>query len=140
MSSKFTPTQQQLDILAAFKTTRVLKVNACAGSGKTSTLELLAADNPQPSLLLAFNKSIADEAGRRFPKHVSCRTMNSIAYEGFGVKLHHKLNANKNPKLNTMRSLKNIVDWFGLKDYSLAEPAISSRTVAALARETLDRY
>lgn len=140
MSSKFKPTKQQLDILATFKTTRVLKVNACAGSGKTSTLELLAADNPKPSLLLAFNKSIADEASRRFPKHVACRTMNSVAYEGFGRKLHHKLNVNKNPKLNTMRSLKNIVDWFNLKDYTEAEPPIHARTIAALARETLDRY
>ena len=80
MSSKFTPTKQQLDILEAFKNTRVLKVNAIAGSGKTSTLELLADANQKPSLLLAFNKSIADEASRRFPAHVSCRTINSLAY------------------------------------------------------------
>lgn len=140
MSSKFNPTKQQLDILAAFKTTRVLKVNAVAGSGKTSTLELLAVDNPKPSLLLAFNKSIAEEASRRFPKHVSCRTMNSVAYEEFGRRLQHKLNINKNPKVNTMRSLRNIVDWFGLKDYHDAQPAISARTVAAMARDVLDRF
>ena len=140
MSSKFNPTQQQLDIMAAFKTTRVLKVNAVAGSGKTSTLELLAADNTKPSLLLAFNKSIADEAARRFPKHVSCRTMNSVAYEGFGRRLQHKLNVNKNPKVNTMRSLRNLVDWFQLPDYKDAEPPISARTIAAMSRDVVDRF
>lgn len=140
MSSKFTPTQQQLDIVESFKTNRVLKINAVAGSGKTSTLELLAASNPQPSLLLAFNKAIADEASRRFPEHVSCRTMNSVAYTEFGRPLQHKLNLNKNPKVNTMRSLKNIVDWFKLEEYTEATPPISARTVAALSRDALDRY
>lgn len=139
MSSKFTPTKQQLDIVEAFKTNRVLKVNAVAGSGKTSTLELLAQENKTPSLLLAFNKSIADEAATRFPEHVSCRTMNSIAYAQFGRTLQHKLNSNSNPKVNTMRSLKNIVEWFNLEDFQ-ASPPIAARTVAALARDALDRF
>lgn len=60
MSSKFSPTQEQLDIVKAFGTTRVLKVNAVSGSGKSSTLKLLAEEYKQPSLLLAFNKAIAD--------------------------------------------------------------------------------
>lgn len=140
MSSNFTPTQQQLDILEAFKTNKVLKINAVAGSGKTSTLELLASENTQPSLLLAFNKAIADEASKRFPSHVSCRTMNSLAYAEFGKPLQHKLNLNKNPKINTMRSLRNIVDWFKLDEYTDAEPAISARTIAAMARDALDRF
>lgn len=140
MSSKFAPTKQQLDIIETFKTTRVLKVNACAGSGKTSTLELLAEANQTPSLLLAFNKSIADEASRRFPKHVSCRTINSLAYAEFGKPLQHKLNPNKNPKLNTLRSIKDIVDWYSLDDFTQAEPVISARTVASLARDIVDRF
>lgn len=140
MSSKFKPTQEQLDIVKAFNNTRVLKVNAVAGSGKTSTLELLAAEYKRPSLLLAFNKAIADEAARRFPVHVSCRTMNSVAYAEFGKALQHKLNFNKNPKLNTMRSIKNTVDWFDLKDYDNATPAISPRVIAGLAREAVDRF
>ena len=98
--SQIKPTREQLDIIEAFKRSRVLKVNAVAGSGKTSTLLLLAEANKQPSLLLAFNKAIAEEAKQRFPSHVSCRTMNSIAYETFGKRLQHKLNTNKNNKVN----------------------------------------
>ena len=41
MSSKFKPTKQQLGILEAFKNTRVLKVNAIAGSGKEQPISCL---------------------------------------------------------------------------------------------------
>ena len=134
------PTQEQLDVVEAFKTAQVLKVNAVSGSGKTSTLLLLADEFKQPSLLLAFNKAIADEAAKRFPAHVECRTMNSVAYAEFGRKLQHKLNLNKNPKLNTMRSIKNTVDWFCLEEYNMAVPAISARVIANLSREACDRF
>ena len=86
-----TPTQEQKDILSAFKSTRVLKVNACAGSGKTSTLVMLAQDNPVPSLYVCFNKVIREEAELRFPSHVSCRTQHSLAYAEFGQGLLHKM-------------------------------------------------
>lgn len=140
MSHKFTPTQQQLDIVEAFKHNQVIKINAVAGSGKTSTLELLANEFKQPSLLLAFNKSIADEAGTRFPKHVTCRTMHSIAWAEFGKRLQHKIGPNKNPKVNTLRSIRNIIDWFKLEDYTDAVPPISDRTIAALAKDTVERF
>lgn len=140
MSYKFKPTQEQLNIVKAFANTRVLKVNAVAGSGKTSTLELLAEEYKQPSLLLAFNKAIADEAALRFPSHVTCKTMNSVAYAAFGKALQHKLNFNKNPKLNTMRSIKNTVEWFGLQDYTQAVPVINPRVITGLAKEAVTRF
>jgi superfamily I DNA/RNA helicase len=140
LQSKFNPTQEQLCIVETFKSTQVLKVNAVAGSGKTSTLLLLADEFKQPSLLLAFNKAIADEASKRFPAHVQCRTMNSVAYAEFGRALQHKLNLNKNPKLNTMRSIKNTIDWFKLQDYDMATPAISARVIANLSREAVERF
>lgn len=136
MSNKLTPTQEQLDIIEAFKQTRVLKVNAVAGSGKSSTLRMLAEHNKTDSLLVAFNKAIAEEAAERFPSHVKCRTINSIAYQTHGIHLKHKMN-NNNYKL---RYLKDIVETFNLTDYSLAEPAISASTIAALAKDALDRY
>lgn len=138
--SNFKPTAQQLAIVESFKTTRVLKVNAIAGSGKTSTLELLAEANQTPSLLLAFNKSIADEASERFPKHVECRTMHSLAFAGFGKKLAHKLNFSKEKGKSTLRSLSEYVAWFKLGDYEAATPAIAAKTIVSLARDAVDRF
>lgn len=58
-----------------------LKLNAFAGSGKTSTLVVMAqALAPKRGLYLAFNKGIADEARAKMPPNVQCRTFHSMAY------------------------------------------------------------
>ena len=64
MKMKFTPTQEQQEILTAFKEHKIMKVNAVAGSGKSSTLRLLAQENQQPSLYVCFNKQNATEAAK----------------------------------------------------------------------------
>lgn len=71
---KLTPTQEQQAILDSFKEHRILKVNACAGSGKSSTLKMLAEQNDKPSLYVCYNSTVATEARNKFPKNVSCRT------------------------------------------------------------------
>jgi hypothetical protein len=77
----FDPTQEQLDILSEFATGKGLKVSAGAGTGKTSTLTLLAESVPQSRILyLAFNKAIQMEASVKFPRNVDCRTAHSMAY------------------------------------------------------------
>ena len=58
-----------------------IKVNAVAGAGKTSLLVSIAKTlNPTNALYLAYNKAIATEASRKFPKSVSCSTVHSLAY------------------------------------------------------------
>jgi hypothetical protein len=57
-----------------------LRVLAFAGSGKTTTLRLLAAADATPALYIAYNKSTQREAQGRFPAHVACRTMHSLAF------------------------------------------------------------
>lgn len=58
-----------------------LKVNAVSGAGKTSTLIAIAQALPvKHGLYLAFNKAIANEAYTKFPSHIECRTLHSLAY------------------------------------------------------------
>lgn len=139
----FKPTQEQIVIIKAFNENKIIKVNSIAGSGKTSTLLLLAAENVVPSLYLAFNKSVQLEAAEKFPKHVECRTINSLAYMDFGIKLSHKMRANR-PKtknyVNTCSTLKEIVNFFKIEDYTAAEPPIPAKTVAGLVKDSLDSY
>ncbi len=60
---------------------RILKIEACAGSGKTSTLVEIARRNPQTRFLyLAFNKAIVQEAKTRFPPNVKIFTTHGLAY------------------------------------------------------------
>lgn len=87
----FTPTQEQLDAVEMSHVVRNLKLSALAGSAKTSTCVLIAQANPCPSLYLAFNKTMAQDAAGRFPDWVEVRTTHSLAYKVFGRKYAHKL-------------------------------------------------
>lgn len=62
----------------------ITKVVAYAGTGKTSTLVALSQANPVNSLYLAFNKSVAVASEQKFPKHVRCSTIHSLAYREIG--------------------------------------------------------
>jgi hypothetical protein len=52
-----------------------------AGSGKTTTLIELCRANPRVRfLLVVFNKSVAENAARVFPRNVKARTANSLSH------------------------------------------------------------
>jgi hypothetical protein len=52
-----------------------------AGSGKTTTLIELCRVNPRVRfLLVVFNKSVAENAARVFPRNVKARTANSLSH------------------------------------------------------------
>lgn len=58
----------------------LIKVQAFAGTGKTRSLLAYAERRPNRRFLyIAFNKAAAEDARRRFPEHVQCRTMHSVA-------------------------------------------------------------
>ncbi len=61
---------------------KLVKIEACAGSGKTHTLlEMARAMNPSSGIYLAYNKAIADEAAAKFEgTNVRCSTIHSMAY------------------------------------------------------------
>ena len=81
----FPPTPQQQAILDAFGDGKSIAVQALAGTGKTTTLVLLARAllNRSPDARIvytAFNSAIVDEARRgRFPRNVTPSTMHSLA-------------------------------------------------------------
>lgn len=80
----FSPSPRQVAIAENLHGPHNLLVQACAGSGKTTTMVWLAGMIPQHMTVLAlsFNKSIADELARRMPAHVRSATMHSV---GFGM-------------------------------------------------------
>ena len=83
------PTAEQSVIVAAVSRLvpgRLLKIQARAGTGKTSTLELIAQADPNRSMLyLAYNKAINAEAKKRFPAYVVCQTTHGLAWTALGI-------------------------------------------------------
>jgi hypothetical protein len=75
------PTPEQQSAIEKFRTGNPLKIAAFAGSGKTTTLRMLAEATPsRRGVYLAFNKTIAAEAREKFPRSVDCRTTHAIAF------------------------------------------------------------
>ena len=141
MTNTFNPTQEQQDILNAFKEHKIMKVNAVSGSGKSSTLKLLAQENQQPSLYVCFNKQNATEAAKSFPDHTDCRTVHSLAYSVFGKFLLHKLNIFDTVYINRGRTAKEIVKLYDIEDFLVSRNIyIPARTLAVLAKVTIERY
>ena len=76
----FKPTPEQEAAIEAFSTGESLKINAYAGSGKTSTLQLLAHSTHRKGQYLAFNKKIVSDSQDKFPSDVDCNTTHSLAF------------------------------------------------------------
>lgn len=100
---KFTPTEEQLEIIKTSKEMQqgqVLIIDALAGCTKTSTLEMITNEHSNSKFLyLAFNTKIVEDAKKRFPKNTEVRTLHSLAF---------KYEA-KNKKIATNRDINRII-------------------------------
>ncbi|MGW8764292.1 UvrD-helicase domain-containing protein [Streptomyces sp. NPDC055815] len=82
-----------------------MAVQAGAGTGKTSTLALLAHSTKRRGRYLAYNRAIAQEAATRFPPTVTCKTAHSLAYAALGHRYAHRLGAPRRPAWQTGQDL-----------------------------------
>ena len=83
----FPPTAEQQAIISAGKErTESLLVNAYAGTGKTTTMVMLANALPpeKPVMALAFNRTIADTLIKVLPPHFTVKTFNGLGHSAWG--------------------------------------------------------
>ena len=74
-------TNEQKLIIKAAGLGKNFKIKAFAGTGKTTTLELIAKElATKKGLYIAYNKSIQSDAHKKFGKNVTCVTAHSLAY------------------------------------------------------------
>ncbi|MEU5482818.1 UvrD-helicase domain-containing protein [Streptomyces mirabilis] len=100
------PAEEQQAARDVFVAGRDLALVAEAGTGKTSTLTLMGAATSKRGLYVAFNRSIADEATRKFGRNVECRTAHSLAFRAVGRDYQDRLNASARiPARETARLL-----------------------------------
>jgi F-box protein 18 (helicase) len=89
-------TQEQKNII---NSTGNIKINAVAGSGKTTTVIEYARTRPENSriLYLAFNKSVKLEAAKKFQEkglhNVTVETAHSLAYKNVVFQSNYKIKA-----------------------------------------------
>jgi len=90
-ANSFHPTHQQLEVADRFRLGDALRVNAYAGTGKTSTLEFLSKQTRKRGLYLAFNRVIAKEAVGRFGANTACMTIHALAQRNLPAEMRQKL-------------------------------------------------
>lgn len=82
----FQPSAEQLKILESFNNSRDnLLINAVAGSGKTSTLRLIAnqldIEDQAKTLYLTFSKRMVADIKPKLPQSIEVRTFHSFGYQ-----------------------------------------------------------
>lgn len=100
-----TPTDEQAAALTAFGTGDSFVIEAGAGTGKTSTLELLARSTPRRGQYIAFNKAIVLDATARFPASTACNTAHSLAFRAVGREFSHRLQSRRMSPTQLAREL-----------------------------------
>jgi hypothetical protein len=129
-----TPTPEQADAVAKFQTGGTLKINAFAGTGKTTTLRLLASATNRRGMYLAFNKAIADDAKARFPPTVSCSTIHSLAFRGTPRAFQH------GDKMTGSMNANAVADHLGYRAAYVDGLHLSARSQGHLTLETLRKF
>lgn len=141
----YPPTQQQQDVIDAVLGGLNTKVQAKAGSGKTSTLEAIArrvqaADPGKSILYVAFNKSVQVEADDRMPGNVESRTGHSIAYRWAPAWMKSRTTGQRSK--GALRNPEDIAGHLGIKstirDGELTP--LAAKDQVAAAQQAVDKY
>jgi hypothetical protein len=133
MSSR-RPTPEQEAAVAAFRRGDDLVLQAGAGTGKTTTLAMLGKASRWQGRYLAFNKSIAAEAARKFNGNVRCATAHSLAFKAVGHRFLERLNR---PRMSTVK----LAQLLGITmTVAVGARKLRPVTLCSIARETVLQY
>ncbi|MDQ1033095.1 superfamily I DNA/RNA helicase [Streptomyces umbrinus] len=127
------PTDEQTAAAEAFHSGGHLALQAGAGTGKTTTLELLARTTKRRGRYLAYNRAIAQDARARFPSTVTCKTAHALAYAATGHRYIQRLNAPRRPAWQTGQAL-GITKGIRVGERDLSPKALSYATLRTVAR------
>lgn len=134
---KHKPTVEQVEALDSFGTGGSLRINAFAGSGKTSTLQMLAHSSERRGQYIAFNKSIVTDAKTKFPQTVNCSTTHGLAYRAIAGGF-----AGNNEKMTGRISAQKLADVLELKKGWRVDEGhiLPPRSVAFLILDTIRSF
>ncbi|WP_055617854.1 UvrD-helicase domain-containing protein [Streptomyces phaeochromogenes] len=127
------PTDEQTAAADAFHAGEHLALQAGAGTGKTTTLDLLARTTKRRGRYFAYNRAIAQDARSRFPPTVTCKTAHSLAYAATGHRYIRRLNAPRRPAWQTGQAL-GVTRAIRIGERDLSQKTLSNATLRTVAR------
>lgn len=133
----FPPTREQQLAVDAFTTGADLVIQAGAGTGKTSTLRMLAESQPRRrGLYVAYNRAIATDAKNTFPRQTACSTAHSLAFRAIGREFAHRLDTPRQPA----RIVAQILGITGQLKLGTDVPILAPQQIARIVNSTVDRF
>lgn len=101
------PTEEQLDIIStAVNSNDNIMIRSLAGTGKTSTIEMVERQiKTKPILYLVFNKKNAEEAKDRLLSTTTCKTLNSLGHNIWARAVGKKLTLNTKKTQDILRGI-----------------------------------
>ncbi|MCG8971337.1 UvrD-helicase domain-containing protein [Streptomyces sp. CL12-4] len=126
-------TPEQTAAADAFRNGDHLCLQAGAGTGKTTTLNLLARTTRRQGRYLAYNRAIAQEAAARFPSNINCKTAHALAYAAVGHRYSGRLNAPRRPAWQSGQTL-GITNAIRIDDREVTQKALSNATLRTVSR------
>ncbi|MFE7276506.1 UvrD-helicase domain-containing protein [Streptomyces sp. NPDC057623] len=127
------PTDEQTAAADAFHAGNHLALQAGAGTGKTTTLTLLAHATTRRGRYLAYNRAIAQDARARFPNTVQCKTAHALAYAAVGHRYTRRLNAPRRPAWQTGQAL-GITKALRIGEREVTQKALSNATLRTVTQ------
>lgn len=144
------PTAEQQKIVEAALTGGSLVIEAGAGTGKTTTLKLVAQALAEASeehiggvsqgVYIAYNKAIQVEAAASFPSNVTCKTAHSLAYRSHGAPNKARLNGQR---INARAAAQILSIQPFTTDLTLADDKtleITPRQIAVAVKEAIGNF
>ena len=130
------PTDEQQAILDAMASGGNMAISARAGTGKTTTLRMIAEANPKKQMLyIVFNKSAQEASAKHFPPNVTVKTSHALAFPEFGRHVIDRVVHQQSPHAWKMAQV------LGLRDFEVSEGhIISGKAQASLANAMVLRF
>ncbi|MGR3935294.1 UvrD-helicase domain-containing protein [Streptomyces sp. BRA346] len=130
------PTAEQERGLDAKRRGEHFVLQAGAGTGKTTTLAMLAHSDPRRGVFLAFNRSVVNDAARKFPGNVQCLTGHSLAMRAVGQEYGPRMNAPREPGWKAGARLGIAVHM----SIRLGERKLTNKTLSYAALGTVTKF
>jgi hypothetical protein len=131
------PTAEQQKAIDLFLTGKPLAIEAGAGTGKTSTLVMLAQAAPnRRGQYVAFNKAIVTDASSKMPPNVVCNTAHSLAFRAIGRHMSHRLNQPRQRSDEMARALgvQSLTIQTAGKSKTMAPGFLASKVMRAISQ------
>lgn len=130
---EFTPTSEQLAAVDAFSSGENLKINAFAGSGKTSTLALLSHHSKGCGIYAAFNRACVTDSKPKFGSNVQCKTLHAMAFQAMRYQF-------KRDKLAGRLNTNVVLSHIDVAEFEMNGLRLHEKQLASLALATFRRY